>query len=384
MEDSDLISDDPERLLAEQARARRYAILVEGLAITGGIAAIILAFWVSTMKPVRTTGFYVAIGASVGTALVLVGVLLRIQRAIAARLDATKAAVAEVQMEFTVQIEALNQRMTALADLVAPEGAPRRSRHMPPTSTPVPSASTSVLVGQSLIDWLQRRAALWSMARTWLAPRVGTLVRKQPPASGKRVVLLAVLVACAFGMIYGVIAAIAPSGRDSVEQIAHRMYPQSELAATYVASSIRASCHGLPNAPGMVSNVECADLSGNALYVSLSVRTQGSRVEVYEVEQHAQTPAEVFPFTNGNCAAQPPSSEAFHTQFASNSGSGEGDCFTAADGAFGFAWTFGRSSFTAAGELYVTGVEWEAAYEQWLADRDLVLNKPVPRSLFTR
>jgi archaellum biogenesis protein FlaJ (TadC family) len=82
MEDSDLISDDPERLLAEQARARRYAILVEGLAITGGIAAVILAFWVSTMKPVRTTGFYVAIGASVGTALVLVGVLLRIQRAI--------------------------------------------------------------------------------------------------------------------------------------------------------------------------------------------------------------------------------------------------------------------------------------------------------------
>lgn len=381
--DNDFVSEDPERLLAEQARARKYAILVESLAIIGGIVAIGLAFWVSTMKPVRTTGFYVAIGASVGTALVLVGVLLRIQRAIAARLDATKAAVAEVQLQFTMQIETLNQRITELGDLVAPDTPSRRPQHMPPTSHTVPPAPTSVLLGQSLINWLQRRVALWSMARTWLAPRVALLMHRQPPAGVKRAVLLVVLIACVFGVVYGVIVIIEPSGGYSLKQIEHRLYPQSNLATTYVANSIRASCHSVPNAPGMVSNVMCADPSGNVFYVSLSVRQPGSHLEIYEVAQHAHTPDEVFPLTNGSCASQPPSSDALLTPFTSSSGAGEGTCFTAADGTFGFSWTFGKRMFTAVGLLYVAGAEWNTAYEQWIADQDLVLNKPVPSTFFT-
>jgi hypothetical protein len=340
--------EDPAEVLAEQTRARRYSIFVECVAIAAGFAAIGFAFWASRLTHARSSGFYVDIGASVGTALVLVGVLLRIQRAIAARLDATRAAVAAVQLQFSAEMAEINRRISQIAKTVAPATAAQRPPAPRTASRPVPS---SPLLGEWLICQLQRLRLVSQLIRLRLVLSLQPLTAMQHSArrrlSGRagRIISVAVGI-CAIALIsYVVLAALSRGNtRSGSAADTTAQYPPSELAATYAASAIRASCTEAKNLPGIASTVDCSDGHGNSLIVRLGYGGPWSGI-VFPEQELPELPAKP-----GSCANEPHSSEATRSKFDATQGEGEVYCFTS-DADFGFNWYFGTGKYIASAQL---------------------------------
>src|SRR5205814_8623676 len=78
-------------------------------------------------------------------------------------------------------------------------------------------------------------------------------------------------------------------------------------------------------------------------------------------------------------------SEVFRDAFYTAQGRGEVYCFRESDDAgFSFEWYFSKGKYVAVAEITVLGETWSRAYAEWLSDRDLLLAKAVPKSIFAK
>jgi hypothetical protein len=371
---------DPKEVIAEQARGRRYAIAVECFAVLAGLGAIAFAYHEGRAKHPSVNGFWLDIGVSVGTALILVGVLLRIQRAIAARLDATSAALTAVQKQFASQLNEINERITEIADKTAPNAT-----HPQPVT---PEYRSPEPVSELLGEWLARQLhrlldrplrILRTRRHTILLGRLKLRLLFMRIAGSVLARWVLGVAACGLISIAVVLLVIDKKhhsriGLDtSVEELpAASSSPENSAAAHYAASTIATYCQAAANEPGDTSTVECPDLSEHHILITL---TRGGPWTLIEFTDDQPSEVKV---TSGNCEQPHGEGKVIREKFQSGGHSGEVYCYTDDEQAV-FKWYFGRGEYVASAQLNVGNESWQSAYQLWLADRELLLASPVSR-----
>lgn len=126
--------------------------MAECLTMLAGLGAIVFAYLEAHTKHPHANGFGIDIGVTIGVSLFLVGVLFRVQRAIAARLDATRAAITSVQRQFAAQLAEIDAHLAELAQHDRSDAVPS-----PPTVPQYdPPDPLSILLGEWLARQLQR------------------------------------------------------------------------------------------------------------------------------------------------------------------------------------------------------------------------------------
>src|ERR1700677_4008063 len=119
--------------------------------------------------------------------------------------------------------------------------------------------------------------------------------------SGRAVRIISVAVGlCAIALIsYAVVIALSGGNTKSGSAAnTTAQYPPSDLAATYAASAIRASCTEAKNLPGHASTVDCSDGHGNSLEVILGNGGPWSGI-VFPEQELSELPAKP-----GSCATE--------------------------------------------------------------------------------
>lgn len=133
----------------ELDRTKKYAIFIESLTVLAGLASIAIGFVLSRSKTNDLgNSFWISLAIGLGTSLLLVGILLRVQRVIAARLDATSEALYTRQAEISKQLDEMTERLVAIQ---------RETSSRPDSVTPAPRRETEVSRPPRtmvLADWL--------------------------------------------------------------------------------------------------------------------------------------------------------------------------------------------------------------------------------------
>jgi hypothetical protein len=363
----------------EVRRAIRYAIAAELSALLAGLTAVVFAYVEAQARHPADNGLWIDLGVSVGTAFVLVGVLLRVQRAIAARLDATNAAVVAMQQHVDARLTAIDRRIADIAEQVAPRG--RAETRAPVPSYPPPPPA-SVIIG----EWAAQQSV---EARRCLA-RLYRAIRHATDRATARLSFAGILrlgraipvawrigIGCTLcaGVILGLVFVSLTS--DNREQAAHqRVYPESEQAKNYVAPSIGGSCKAAPNVAGNASTVSCRDSEGEQLVVTL---THGGPWTGIVLDEGKGGEVRARP---GSCAQQPSESKVTAQKFQAATRNGEVYCFVS-EGEISFMWYYGTASYVTCGNLNAPASEsWGVVYARWQRDRALISGRSVPASLF--
>jgi hypothetical protein len=375
---------DYEHEVKELGRRRRYAVAVETIAVVAGLGAIGFAYSEGASQQPRLNGFWIDIGVSVGTALILVGILLRIQRAIAARLDATSAALTAVQRQFGAQPDAINDRMSDIAAQVAPDARrPHVEKPEAPATEPV-----SMLVGEWLARRLQRLYEMCLVAghfvlgvSTQLSLNVRSAYRRK---MARRVPRLLVLAGASLGAVAVVVLVFVGLGRGRMghgvdmrasELPAETAAPENLAAAGHVEGEVRASCAAASNEPHVRGTVICRAADGNNLLVALVPGGPWASIYFADDEPHE------VKAKKGDCQRQTPEDAVVVSKFEAAGQIGEVYCYQD-EGEPSFKWFYGKGQYVASAQLNISGGDWASAYSEWLNDRELLLPTAVTRSTF--
>gem|GEM_PF-7040051 len=384
------------------------------MAIIIGAAGIAVAYVLSRKPhPDSLDSFLIALLTDAGVTFVLVGVLLRIQRAIGARLDATREALLSVQAQFTEQIAEINARISEVARQSArdPSAVPAPS----PVESPAPPQEPKTLLlgewlGARLIHlggWIRRLAKRFAsipMVFGMFFQRtdflgLGKLVRlarrmyrSLPKALVRASLLIAALVGVG-GIVYLAVrhhsdTNASPPGNSTPATITPPTgpnYPQSSRAASYAAPSIRQSCNEVANNVGAASTVQCDDDRGNAVLFTLEPSGPWSSIYVQDESSGGEVSYSVRP---GNCAHQPPAFTVYSSEFTTSQGQAQLYCLnpgpSTGNGDMEFIWYYGGSKYAAVAEVDTQDESWAQTYQAWMSDRELLLSTKVPSAIFNR